>query len=624
MQQATTIKPDAAVLWLELGIAQTGQKKYDDAATSLKKAMDLDTASKKPNPEIQAADDNALGEVYANTNKIPDATASYDAAAKLQPANAGMFYTNETIVLSRAGQTDATIAAADKAIAADPTKADSLLPEGTGAHFESHRGSEDAEDRRASGYRGSLQQVPRIGPQRADGARSEVDPGGDRGEGQHQVLRRQEALIWLGGRNQVEGTLLLGVPLLLSGGTSLEHSAPSRVVSYADASRIVREQADRLAPRHAPEFVGLLDTLGRVLAEPILADRDQPPFPRSTRDGFACRAADVAAGLPLEVIGSIRAGDAVVIEVSAGKAVEIMTGAPVPAGADCVVMVEHVQRDRDKLRLSPGRSVQPGENIVPMGAEARAGAVIVPEGTRISPAQIAVAAACGAGQLSVYGRPRVAIVATGDELVEVNQQPQSQQIRNSNSYSLAAQILAAGAEPVRLPIARDERGHLEGIIRCGLETDLVLLSGGVSMGKYDLVEEVLLSLGAEFFFTGALIQPGKPVVFGRLGEHYFFGLPGNPVSTMVTFLLFVEPVLGALCGDVGRAPRFTQARLTSEVQVKTGLTRFLPARLADGNVEPVTWQGSGDLASTSHSNCFLVVPPDQPVLAAGETVTILL
>jgi molybdopterin molybdotransferase len=404
----------------------------------------------------------------------------------------------------------------------------------------------------------------------------------------------------------------------------LNTSAPSRVVSYADASRIVREHAHRLAPRHAPEAVGLLDTLGRVLAEPILADRDQPPFPRSTRDGFACRAADVAAGLPLEVIGSIRAGDAAVIEVSAGTAVEIMTGAPVPPGADCVVMVEHVLRDRDSLRISPGRSLQPGDNIVPMGAEARAGAVIVPQGTRISPAQVAVAAACGAGQLSVYGRPRVAIVATGDELVEVNRQPQSQQIRNSNSYSLAAQILAAGAVPVRLPIARDERGHLEGIIRSGFETDLVLLSGGVSMGKYDLVEEVLLSLGAEFYFTGALIQPGKPVVFGRLGEHYFFGLPGNPVSTMVTFLLFVEPVLGALCGDVGRAPRFAQARLASEVHVKTGLTRFLPARLADKNVEPVTWQGSGDLASTSRSNCFLVVPPDQPVLAAGETVTILL
>jgi molybdopterin molybdotransferase len=398
----------------------------------------------------------------------------------------------------------------------------------------------------------------------------------------------------------------------------------SRVVSYADAARIVREHADRVVSPYPPQAASLLDSLGMVLAEPILTDRDQPPFPRSTRDGFACRAADLATNLPLEIIGSIRAGDAGVIEVTAGKAVEIMTGAPVPAGADCVVMVEHVERDGDTLRLSTGRAIQAGENIVPMGAEARAGTVIVPRGTRIFAAQVAAAAACGAGRLSVFARPRVAIVATGDELVEVNQQPQTQQIRNSNSYSLAAQILTAGAEPLRLPIARDERGHLEATIRSALEADLMLLSGGVSMGKYDLVEEVLLSLGAEFFFTGALIQPGKPIVFGRLGQRYFFGLPGNPVSTMVTFLLFVEPLLGALCGDAGRGPRFAQARLASEVKVKTGLTRFLPARLADVNVEPVTWQGSGDLASTSRSNCFLVVPPDQPVLSAGETVTILL
>jgi len=404
----------------------------------------------------------------------------------------------------------------------------------------------------------------------------------------------------------------------------LNTTAPSRVVSYAEASGIVREHAGRLASPHRSQSAELLDTLGRVLAEPILADRDQPPFPRSTRDGFACRAADVAASLPLEVIGSIRAGEAAAIEVTAGKAVEIMTGAPVPAGADCVVMVEHVLRDGDTLRLASGRLIQQGENIVPMGAEARAGTVIVPRGTRISSAQVAVAAACGAGKLSVFRRPRVAIVATGDELVEVSQEPQSQQIRNSNSYSLAAQVIAAGAEPVRLPIARDERVHLESMIRSALETDIVLLSGGVSMGKYDLVEEVLLSLGAEFYFTGALIQPGKPVVFGQIGERYFFGLPGNPVSTMVTFLLFVEPLLGALCGEAGRGPRFAQASLVGEVRVKTGLTRFLPARLTDGHVEAVTWQGSGDLASTSRSNCFLVVPPDKPVLMAGETVSILL
>jgi molybdopterin molybdotransferase len=404
----------------------------------------------------------------------------------------------------------------------------------------------------------------------------------------------------------------------------LNDSAPSRVVSYAEANRIVREHSDRLGSTHPAQSVGLLDSLGRVLAEAVLADRDQPPFPRSTRDGFACRATDLTDSLPLKVVGSIRAGDAQTIEIAAGKAVEIMTGAPVPSGADCVVMVEHVECDGNKLRLTPGRSIASGDNIVPMGAEARAGDAILPRGTRVSPAQIAAAAAFGKGQLSVFARPRVAIVATGDELVEVNQQPLKHQIRNSNSYSLAAQVLAAGAEPVRLPIARDEREHLDAIIRTALETDLVLLSGGVSMGKYDLVEEVLLSLGAEFFFTGAMIQPGKPIVFGRLGQVYFFGLPGNPVSTMVTFSLFVEPLWGALCGDARRGPRYAQARLASEVRVKTGLTRFLPASLTDVIVQPVTWQGSGDLASTSRANCFLVVPADKPLLAAGETVEILL
>jgi len=418
----------------------------------------------------------------------------------------------------------------------------------------------------------------------------------------------------------------------------LNQQAPSRVVSFADASRIVREHAELLAGdlRNPPQSTPLLDALGLVLAEAIRADRDQPPFRRSTRDGFACRAADLSAGLSLKIVGQIRAGEAVGFEIPAGEAVEIMTGAPVPGGADCVVMVEHVQRDHDTLRLTQGRAISSGDNIVPTGAEARAGEVILPVGTRIFAAQVAAAAACGAARLRVFAPPRVAIVATGDELVEVDQRPLVEQIRNSNSYSLAAQVLAAGAQPLRLAIARDERGHLEAIIRAALEADLLLLSGGVSMGKYDLVEEVLLSLGAEFFFTGALIQPGKPVVFGRLSlDHrqiYFFGLPGNPVSTMVTFSLFVEPLLGALCGEASRGPRFAQARLASDVSGKTGLTRFLPARLRTGvgpapidvTVEPVAWQGSGDLASTSRSNCFLVVPADRPLLSAGETVTVLL
>jgi molybdopterin molybdotransferase len=351
------------------------------------------------------------------------------------------------------------------------------------------------------------------------------------------------------------------------------------------------------------------------------------------RDGFACRAADLAMNIPLTVLGTIRAGySGATLTVHAGQAVEIMTGAPVPDGADCVVMVEHVQRDGSTIRLGAEHNIAAGAHIVPMGAEAASGSILLGRGTRIGAAHIGAAASCGAAHLSVFSRPHVAIVATGDELVELGEQPLLHQIRNSNSYGLAAQVVAAGAQPMHLPIARDEVGHLESIIQTALDADLVLLSGGVSMGKYDLVEDVLLSLGAEFFFTGALIQPGKPVVFGRLRfngrEVYFFGLPGNPVSTMVTFSLFVEPLLGALGGEPGRAPRFAQARLAREVRVKAGLTRFLPAVMQaagiDVGVDVIMWQGSGDLASTSRSNCYLVIPEDRSVLAAGETVTVLL
>jgi molybdopterin molybdotransferase len=436
----------------------------------------------------------------------------------------------------------------------------------------------------------------------------------------------------------------------------LSDAASSQVVSFSEASRIVREHTDLLA-RNAPpsrQMVSLLQSAGRTLAESLLADRDQPPFARSTRDGFACRAADLNAGGELEVVGEVRAGAAWLpsnpslagaAEISAGRAVEIMTGAPVPSGADCVVMVEHVQHNVSGLsstvRLLEGHSIEPSANIVARGAEAGAGDVILPAGTRMAAAQIGAAASCGAAEVSVFARPRVAILATGDELVELDQPPLPFQIRNSNSYSLAAQILSAGAEPLRLAIARDDREHLEALIRSGREADLLLLSGGVSMGKYDLVEEVLLSLGAEFFFTGALIQPGKPVVFGRFkgdsltpGERpkYFFGLPGNPVSTMVTFSLFVEPFIAAMSGQCSRGPRMARATLKRAFHGKSGLTRFLPAILSadcagvsvEAMVEPVAWQGSGDLAGASRANCFLAVPPDRSSLDVGETVTVLL
>jgi molybdopterin molybdotransferase len=381
-------------------------------------------------------------------------------------------------------------------------------------------------------------------------------------------------------------------------------------------------------------LTGLLDAVGLVLAEDVLADRDFPPFPRATRDGFAVRAADVQS-VPARLlrVGEIKAGatvEASGISVGPGEAVEIMTGAPVPVGADAVVMVECTASAN--ARVTVQRAVKAGENVVPAGAEARRGDVMVPKGTRVQHAAVAVAAAVGRPEIAVFRRPRVAVLATGDELVDVNLPPGPNEIRNSNSYSLAAQVYEAGGEAVILPVARDDAADLALLLRKGLEADLLLLSGGVSAGKYDLVEEVLASLGAKFFFTGVAIQPGKPVVFGEVALNGkttpFFGLPGNPVSTMVTFQLFVRPVLDALAGAKLEPLPFTQAILKAALSTKTGLTRFLPAKL-DGahdkpGVELVQWQGSGDLMAASTANCYIVVPPDREQFEAGETVTVLL
>jgi len=256
---------------------------------------------------------------------------------------------------------------------------------------------------------------------------------------------------------------------------------------------------------------------------------------------------------------------------------------------------------------------------------------MVARGTRVNHAIIAVAAALGRTDLSVYQRPQVAILATGDEVVDINLQPGPNEIRNSNSYSLAAQVQAAGGEPILLPIAKDEPDDLALLLRKGLEADLLLITGGVSMGRYDLVEQVLASFEAKFFFSGARIQPGKPVVFGEVRSKRatpFLGLPGNPVSTMVTFQLFARPVLDALSGAKPQSLSFAQAVLKSEITTKTGLTRFLPARLLGAverpEVELIRWQGSGDLMAVSHANCYIVVPPEREKFSAGEAVTILL
>jgi molybdopterin molybdotransferase len=413
--------------------------------------------------------------------------------------------------------------------------------------------------------------------------------------------------------------------------------ASAGVLTFEQAFEVVSAYGAKVSAP-AIENAALLESLGRVLGAPVLADRDFPPFPRSTRDGYAVRSADIKV-LPakLKIIGQIKAGGDFNRTVASGEAVEIMTGAAVPEGADAVVMVEHTVRtlaegpgDSDFVQVE--RAVAAGENVVPAAAEAHAGDLLLPAGMLITSAQIAMAAAVGAVSLSVFRQPKVAILATGDELVDVSERPGAHQIRNSNTYSLAAQVTTNGGIAWTLPVAPDEERKLSTLIQAGIHgADLLLLSGGVSMGKFDLVEKVLSEMRAEFHFTGALIQPGKPVVFGEVSNGPrtvpFFGLPGNPVSVMVTFDLFVRPVLQALSGCSATRLPFLQARLKKALKTKTGLTRFLPARihggLYDPEVEVIPWQGSGDLLASAKANCYLVVPPDQEMIAEGETVSVL-
>jgi molybdopterin molybdotransferase len=332
-----------------------------------------------------------------------------------------------------------------------------------------------------------------------------------------------------------------------------------------------------------------------------------------------------------------------------------MTGAPVPAGADAVamlehVLIEHVEPAGGQVRLLPHRKVTPGENIVAQGAQARAGEELLAAGTPIASAQIALAAACGHAALHVFLRPRVAILATGDELVPVASSPGPGRIRNSNAPMLAAMVAAQGGEPWVLPTAADQAHALDSALAQAAEADLLLITGGVSAGKFDLVEPALARAGARFHFTGVRIQPGKPLVFGELpvrnphaiqdenGTKCFFGLPGNPVSSAVTFLLFAAPLLAALGGSREHVPRFALARLAAKAGklVKPDLTRFLPAHCtfsASINQLPevalVPCQGSGDLAALARSNCFLVVPEEAhgrgaDSFGAGAIVRILL
>jgi molybdopterin molybdotransferase len=389
---------------------------------------------------------------------------------------------------------------------------------------------------------------------------------------------------------------------------------------YEEARAIVIREIAHLAHQPDSESTLLEEAAGRVLACDVAADRNYPALDRSARDGFAVRAADMPGRV--RVIGEVRAGERFEGAVGPGEAVEIMTGAPVPEGADTIVMVEHVTR-RDGFIVFAG-AAPAGQFINFRGGEAVEGSPLLQSGTPIGHCEVAMLAAAGWANVPVFVRPHVAIITTGDELVSPEETPLPHQIRNSNGYSLVAQVLRAGGIPELLGIARDNLDETQALIDRGLAADLLLISGGVSAGKYDVVEQALKSFDASIFFDRVAIQPGQPLVFGSARECFFFGLPGNPASTVVTFELFARTALEMLGGAPAREPVFTLARLTCDYHHKPGLRRFLPAILSgEGDVTPLPWTGSSDIRSLTRANVFLVVDPQREAWKAGDLMPVL-
>lgn len=369
--------------------------------------------------------------------------------------------------------------------------------------------------------------------------------------------------------------------------------------------------------------------LGYVLAEDVAATRDIPPFCRATVDGYAVIAGDVIhAPVELPVVGESRAGGGIPKRLKAGEAMAVMTGAPVPDGADAVQMVEQCEILDNGGRVRILKPVKVRSDIAPRGSEAREGSTAIAAGHRIGPAEIAVLATFGYSEIKVYRKPRVAVLSTGDELVEFDQIPEPDQIRNSNAHCLAGQLRYMGLEAEYLGIASDDREDLRRRMLEGLERDVLLITGGVSMGEYDFVKDVFQDLGLDILFNKVAIKPGKPTVFARKGEKLIFGLPGNPISALVTFECFVRPALGRLCGLTNpELPRMKGA-LSSEMRQTPGRTAFFPAWVSwqdDGwKVEPLPWKSSADIIGFTNANATFIFPKHRDFLGRGEIVEIML
>ncbi|MCL4078458.1 molybdopterin molybdotransferase MoeA [Coriobacteriia bacterium Es71-Z0120] len=380
--------------------------------------------------------------------------------------------------------------------------------------------------------------------------------------------------------------------------------------------------------RLGTERVGIIEALGRVLAEDVVSDIDVAPFDNSAMDGYAVRAEDVAAAredapVRLAVVEHVPAGSFPTRAVGRGEAVRIMTGAPMPEGADAVVMVERTREEDGGATAAILAPVRAGENVRRKGEDVRAGEVVLSAGEVVGPAAVGLLASVGCERPLVYRRPRVAIVATGDELVDVSEKPGPGKIRNSNSYSLAAQVLAAGGEPHVLGVARDTAASTEALLSRAPEFDVMVTTGGVSMGDYDVVKGVLERLG-EMDFWKVAMRPGAPQTHGRIGSTPFFGLPGNPTSTMVGFELFVRPVLRKMAGHAALDRPRHPVTLAHDVKKKPDRRYFLRARVerdGDGYVARLSGgQSSAMLTSMHRANALLVLPEGESHFAAGSVV----
>jgi molybdenum cofactor synthesis domain-containing protein len=399
------------------------------------------------------------------------------------------------------------------------------------------------------------------------------------------------------------------------------------MISVAEAIQIVRQQTRPLAS----ERVKLELALNRVLAEDIIADSDLPPFDRAQMDGYAVRAEDTAdAPVRLRIAGESAAGRGWHHELNSGEAVRIMTGAPVPAGADSVQQVELTHELKDHTVVELLESVELGKSIVKRGAEIQSGETVLQKGTPINAAMMAVLAAFGYAEVTVGQRPRVGVLATGTELVSVHEKPGQDQIRDSNNYSISAYAQLTGATVERLPLARDETSVLKNQIAEAAERcDVVVTSGGVSMGVYDVTKSALQELKAEIFFERISLRPGKPTVFARLPNGTLvFGLPGNPVSVAVTFNLFARTSLLAMQGATEPALKQETALLARSVKGTVERESYLPAQLTtndDGELIafPLKWGGSSDFVAFALTTALVIVSAGTRSLEANSLVRVL-